>query len=257
MLFRRGESGLLIPSPGIQVARAPFQTYSDKVLNIENANLIGYWRFNEISGTTADNYEGTAARDGTYNNVTLDQTGIGDGLGATQIVPANENSSVDFDTASFTGAFNGDEGTVAMWTRVRAASVWSDGVFRATFVVRVDGSNEMHLAHTNNTNELRWLYIAGGVTEDLRSTAQGAETDWFHLAMTWSAAGDIVRAYYNGSEVTTGTTLGTWAGDPENRDVWGAGHITGNNSEYDGYIAHGAIWTTPLSAAQILSLATV
>ncbi len=238
---------------------AEAQLYSAKLLGIQNSNLIAYFPFNETSGTTADNLEGTADRDGTYNNVTLNQTGIGDGNGAAQIIPANSSSSVDFDTASYVSAFNGDEGTVAVWLKVSGVGVWTDGDFLTMCTCRVDGDNEFLLSKSNSgsPNDLRWHYAAGGTAETITSAVHASTTGWFHMAITWSAAGDIVRAYFNGTEVSTSASLGTWVGDPNNRDVWGAGAITGDNSEWDGYIAHGAVWTTPLSAGNILKLATV
>jgi hypothetical protein len=55
------------------------QTYKDKVLGTVPDDLIAYWTLAETSGSTADNAEGTAARDGTYTGVTLNSSTGPDG----------------------------------------------------------------------------------------------------------------------------------------------------------------------------------
>ena len=52
--------------------------YTDKVLAIQLGNLIGYWQLSESGGLTAIDVSGQANH-GVYLNVTLGQSGIGDG----------------------------------------------------------------------------------------------------------------------------------------------------------------------------------
>lgn len=227
--------------------------YLAKVLGTEASNLIAYWPLNEASGTNADNAEGTAARDGTYNGVTLGQPGIGDGETCPSFDGSNDYVSIYSD--SLRDAFNGAAGTVALWAKVSGAGVWSDGQNRRAIKITVDGSNNVYIGKTSG-NVMIWAYTAGGTSDAI--TAARSPTGWVHLGITWDAAADQVMAYYTGSqEGATQTGLGTWAGNIVN-----SGTIIGaeNNTPafpWDGLLAHVAVWTKALSAAQIASLAVV
>ena len=52
--------------------------YYRRVLHTENDNLVCYWPLWEAAGSTAVDESGNS-RDGTYNDPTLGQPGIGDG----------------------------------------------------------------------------------------------------------------------------------------------------------------------------------
>lgn len=231
-----------------------YRGYVSKVLGIENADLISYWVQNEASGTNADNAEGTAARDGTYTGVTLGQPGIGDGLTAPLYDGANDY--LDVYSASLNSVFDGDEGTVAAWIRVSGAGVWTDGAARIIFQILANGTNYLFLRKDTANNTLRWVQRA--TNEKTRIKGSVSDTDWFHVALTWSAAADEVKAYYGGvQEGATLTGLGTWSGAiSSTQSLIGAANKTPVNV-WDGYLAHVPFWKKALSSADILSLATV
>ena len=224
-------------------------SYSSKVLGIETANLIAYWPMNEAAGAVADNLEGTAARDGAYTGVTLGQPGIGDGNTCPLFDGANDFN--DIYSVSFRDAFNAAEGTLMVWAK---PTDWAAGN-RFCVGLQVDGTNIIQI--DRNTATLRWIHIAGAVT-DLVQKAAMAETGWMCLGMTWSAAGDALKAYYNGTqEGVTQATLGVWAGTLHMaRTTIGAGTTVPGNP-WEGYLAHCAVWTTPLTAPQMAALAVV
>jgi len=229
--------------------------YSDKVLGTEAANLLAYWRLQEASGTDADNYEGTAARDGTYTGVTLGQTGIGDGLTCPLFDGANDY--VDIYSISLRDAFDGATGTLAIWGKVSGVGVWSDDTIRRLVNLRVNSDNFVQiLKRGSGSDDLRWSYKAGGTQEDVDLTT--TTTDWFHAAITWSVAADEVKAYFNGSQTgSTQTGLGTWVGSIV-EDGTNIGALTETPTfVWDGYLAHWAVWTKALTAAQISSLASL
>jgi len=231
-------------------------SYSDKVLATETANLIAYWRLQEASGSTADNYEGTAARDGEYTGVTLGQTGIGDGLTCPYFDGANDY--VDHYSTSLRDALDVDAGTLAIWAKVSGAGIWTDDAFHWITSLRVDTNNYVQILKRNaaGNNELKAAYKAGG-TEDGISLAT-TPTDWFHIAITWDTTADEVKVYYAGSQQgATQTGLGTWNGDiDEDWSNIGCLEETPSNV-WDGYLAHCAVWTKALTAAQISSLASL
>ena len=235
-------------------------TYTQKVLATALANLIGYWPLADNSGTTATDESGNS-RNGSYNNVTLGQTGIGDGRTGVLFAPAS-SSYVNLYTAGLAGAFNGAAGTLFCWMQVRAASVWTDGTFRRIFLAQESfASNFVGFARDGGNNNLNYTYRAGGVTNGfvLASNGGGAgQTGWQPIAITWDKAVDQVKCYWRGSQLgSTGTGLGIWSGAPKAASTCLATASTAAPSAlWDGAIAHAAIWTRALSAAEIATLST-
>jgi len=229
--------------------------YADKILAMEAANLIAYWPLWEAAGVNADNYEGTAARDGTYVGATLGQTGIGDGHTAPLFDGVNDTCEIFTDSLS--AAFNGEEGSISMWMRVANVGVWTDGIQRALTRLFCNAGNYAYLAKWSLNNEVRFEYKSGGVSKYIKIL--GIETtDWFHIGYTWTKNGDLVKGYYNGSPIEEGQSgLGAWAcgGLDGTRTRLAADFIDTNL--FSGYLAHVAIWTKALSDADMASLGTV
>jgi hypothetical protein len=248
---------VLIPRTRLAVASFAGGNYHKKVLATEPANLIGYWPLWEKSGSVADNLEGTAARDGAYIGVTLGEAGIGDGRSCPYFDGTADVCNVY--SASLAGAFNGAEGSVALWARVSGAGVWVDGASRYLVNLRANGSNFFRCVKGSGAADdiLYWTYAAGG-TQSQRARSGMTEVGWMHLAVTWSAGSDELKAYYNGvQEGTTATGLGVWAGALGGTvTVVGAYQTDGLNG-WHGNIAHPAVWSKPLSGPQVLDLATV
>lgn len=233
--------------------------YTNKVIAIAPANLIAYWPLADTSGSTAVNAEGTAARNGTYpgggNTPTLGAAGIGDGRTSASF---DGGDYVSIHTASLAAAFNGVEGTLSAWFQVSAVGDWSDSTERNVVKLTVDASNFVHMKKANTGfPRFTFQYVAGGTSKVLPFDSPGSPTTFVHVAVTWSDAADQVKFYYAGVQVgSTLTGLGTFAGS-----LGSAGTLIGANTTianfWKGQLAHVAVWTTPLSAAQILSIATV
>ena len=227
--------------------------YAGKVLATAPDNLIAYWPIWELSGTTIDNLEGTAARDGTYDTVALGRPGIGDG-----------HTSACFDGASSFGniystslntAFNGSEGTALIWLKVSGVGVWTDGEPRRGLLLEVDGNNKVQLYNFTNSG-IAWEYKAGGTSETITKTSV-SDVDWMQWAITWTDSGSAVKAYFNGTqEGSTQTSLGTFVGDLATTTTVAGARSTVPVNVWDGLIAHVAVWDTPLTADQISNLAT-
>jgi hypothetical protein len=238
-------------SPSIHASVTKFampRPYYRRVLNLKRANLIAYWPLYELSGATADNLEGTAARDATYTNCTLGQTGIGDGkkcpsLGGTAYINAL--------TASLQAAFNGAEGTLMVWARVANVGVWTDGIARMSAFIAVDANNYLDIGKTTTNNQMRFRYMAGSTIKQILYTM--SPTAFFCAALSWSATADQVKAFVNGAQVgSTATTLGTWAGALATAILGASSAVPA--TPWSGYLAHAALWTAALYPAQILWL---
>lgn len=230
-------------------AGAGIWAYTQKV---KASSPIVYFPQAEASGTTIVDESGNG-RNGTYTAATLAQPGIGDGRTA-----ASFNGSTSWGnlfTAGLQGAFSGPEGTAIVWFKASGAGIWTDGTIRRFLTLQVDGSNRVLLQRTGGNNQIQGSYVAGGTTKSVTVTTAG-ELTWLQLAMTWSKSADQVKVYFNGAQSgATQTGLGTWAGSLlSTTTLLGAATQT-PTSVWSGLLAHAAIWATPLSAAQIASLA--
>ncbi len=227
--------------------------YNLKVLNTAPANLIGYWMLDEAAGTSGAGSVADSsgqANHATPTAVTFGTAGIGDGKTAASFDGAT--SYVSLPVASLTGDYNGDVGTAMAWLKVRAASVWGDGATRDPLVFNSDSDCYTVLRKSSGANALSVVRRAGGANVQLDYNT--TTTAWFHMAVTWTQAGNSLIMYINGAPVDTGDTLAAWAGTLD-RSLIGAVHPAPVNV-WDGLIAHVAAWKTVLSPAQILALAT-
>lgn len=229
------------------------ETYAEKVRDIALSNLIAYWPLWELTGTTADNYEGTAARDGTYAGVTLGETGIGDGR--TSVLCDGVNDDVDVYSTSLRDAFDPTAGTLGIWAKVNDVGVWTDSATRAAVNFATDDQNRIFIKRDGD-NRLKWVYEAGNVSESRNKTGL-TTTDWMFLAMTWEVPGSM-QAYYNGvAEGTAITINGTWVGQlASNQVVLGA--IRNDHLQpWHGWLGHAAFWDRPLTAGEVATLGSV
>lgn len=220
--------------------------------------LIGYWKMDEPSGSVSID-SSPEGNNGAYTGVTLGQPGVGQGY-AVGTCPLFDGVG-DFNniySAGLAADFDGAEGTLALWAKVSAAGVWTDGVARHLAIFAVDGSNRLRIQRTATDNTLLWEYLAGGTAEQRTSAVLGGVTDFFHIGLTWSKSGDVVRAYASGAQVGADMTgLGTWAGVPAaGGAVLGAFNLT-PNFPWSGFLAHAALYNRALTAAEMAQLAVV
>ena len=231
---------------------APYKkTHIRQILETEPDSLIAYWPLNEADGTIAINNEGTSARNGTYIDTVLNGALGPDNRPA----PDFSNGTCDIYSASFDGVFDGSEGTVVMWIKVSDSGIWTDGVNQKPLSI-TDDANNFIVIDNNADNTIRFRQKGGGTALSIEDNGFNGNVDWIHLALTWSETADEVKAYVNGTQ-TGGTQagMGVWNGGGLNsaQTVIGSGTTTGSDS-WGGYIAHVAIWTYPLTQAQIAAI---
>lgn len=227
--------------------------YANKVKNLAGGPIV-YFPHWEESGVVADNYEGIAARDGTYSaDVSVGGTaeGIGDGNPAVRFSGAFD---VDIDTPSLDAVFDGDEGAVGCWLRLNDIGGWTDGNVRYGIRWLVDGANFIMLRKAAAANTVEWVYSASGTLE-LVSRAGITTTDWFHMGMVWSRAEDFMQPYFQGAaEGLPQTGIGNWTGTFSDARTGSSGGI---GDFWFGWLAHIPLYPVPLSASQMRDLATV
>lgn len=237
------------------VAAPSVLRYTNKVIALAP---IAYWPMAEASGTVALDASGNA-RNGAYTGVTLGNVGIGDGRTAAGFDGATSYNNVY--SASLNGAFTPGEFTVALWGKVSAAGVWTDGILRRLIRLRADANNDIALSKNSTNGQLIAGYTAGGTGKFV--TVSTTTLGWFFLALTVSKSGDAMKAYYADAGTpfaqagATQTGLGTWAGALASTTTIVGAAVTTPSNVWSGNMAHVPLWSTPLSAAQIATLATV
>lgn len=228
--------------------------YAQQVFAADDDHLIAYWPLDDLSNP-ARNQEGTTGRDGTYSNVTLGQPGL-DGRPAASFNGAT--SFVNIYSTSLNGAWNGSEGSAAVWCKVSGAGVWADGIVRRPIRITGPAGNVMLLRKQAAADSLGFLYQAGGGSGRSLIKAGFSPTGWFHMALTWSKSANEVRWYVDG--VQEGATLaasGTWSGALDSAATVIGALATTPSEVWSGLLAHAALWSVALPAAQIAALAVV
>jgi hypothetical protein len=220
---------------------------------------IAFWPMDEPSGSVAFDRSGNG-RNGAYTGVTLGQPGPGDGRSAPSFDGATSYNNVF--TPSLAAAFNGQQGSFLCWGKVNAPAVWTDGVTRRMILFQVDASNRVGIFKPVANNEIDMLYVAGGTALGAAKTSFNPII-WFHVGLTWdksvNAGVGEVRFYVNGTVITpVSTGLGTFAGAlSSTQTLLGSLNIGAAAQVWNGLMADGAVFNRALSAAEVLSAATL
>jgi hypothetical protein len=227
-----------------------------RIQSIETANLISYKILGEASGTVAVD-QINSAMNGTHNNVTLAQQGIG---GYTSASYNGTTSNTLTYTAALAAAFNGAAGTIIAYAKPSGASIWTDGAARYVRRLFANSNNQIRIYKSTSNNTIYANYTAGGTSNDVSTTAFGGNTSWMFLAITWdknSGATGEVKFYGNVSGTvaqigTTQTSLGTWSGAiADNYTSIGSAATTPIASPWSGLLQHMPIYTKALTLAEL------
>lgn len=250
MIVRSGVTGSYVTKRDVELRfNNQRVAYYQNILQIFGISAIAYWPLWDESGTTAQ--ELIAGRNGTYNNVTLAQPGIGDGRKAPTFGAA---SYIRAYSAGLNAALNNAELTVMLWAKLDLAA-WTDGAYHFAFRLGADDNNAIFIQRIPANNYLRFEYNAGGTLKYTDFLAP-SYTGWMHLAITASKSADKLHAYLNGSRLNSApvTGLGTWAGALSNTYCGiGSRFGTAGSLTWLGSLAHVLVLNraaTPLEIAQ-------
>jgi hypothetical protein len=82
--------------------------------------------------------------------------------------------------------------------------------------------------------------------------------DWFFVATTWSVSNNKCRFYFNGTQFGADADAEAWNGIlTGQREIIGADSNSGVGGTWIGWVAHCAVWSKALTAAQIAYLSKV
>ena len=229
-------------------------TYIDDVKGIESADMIGYWPMNETAGVVAVDYS-VQGNDGAYTGVELANAAGPDGELCPYFDGTNDYNNM-FTAGLATDFGVAGEWTIAIWMKVNTAAVWADAATRIALILYGDATNFLKLWKGGGANAFNHTSELSDTEKQVYKNS-GADATWIHTALTVSEAGDKVMAYWNGAQTgTTQTSIDSWDAGALTVAIAGATNLTPNNV-WHGWLAHAVVWKKALTAAQILSLATV
>jgi len=228
--------------------------YGNLVLDTAPDNLIAYWPLNEVSGLVANDISGNENHAAyTETGVTLNQLGPDSSSRSILLDPAN-GGYVNLYSLAFRADFNGDEGALMVWVKMRDVSVWEDGTARTIIRFYTDASHQILVSKTTTSTTLIFN-LETPTGDNIRSYPAESYAGWMCIGLSWSAAGGYMRAYVNGAKQGADMPWGDWTGLPTSgATILGAGSIT-PTTPWDGYISNSAVWNAPLSDAQHKALA--
>lgn len=211
---------------------------------------IGFWMFDETSGTSADDLTAN------NNNMTIRNTPIlGDSTGLTGITKCFDFDGVNevCDTA-YAATFNvapSSNWSYEMWVKTTATGSYaSPGVWKgdsdqetAAFYMNVSANGRVGVRFMNSSNS--------GLV--LVETTSGSFNDgnWHYLAATGASAGNV-KLYVDAVEVASSST--GRSSQSTNRQITAAANGTGDTTfanYLDGDIAAVAVYNTTLSSTRI------
>ena len=203
--------------------------------------LVGYWQFDEDSGTVAADSSGTG-NDGTL--MSMDP--------ATDWVPGNIAGALDFDGSNDyvqipdnANLSIGDEFTIAAW-------VWANSEgFQNFDTVAVKTGTSFNFDYYFGTynDKLTFLFYYGANIEGFDTPTLNLQvTTWYHIAVTFDTAANEVRFYLNGSVVDVQST--------SNNPVATTGdlQISGTGERWNGKLDDVRIYNRALDASEIAQL---
>jgi len=209
-----------------------------------SSGLIGYWKFDEVSGTTAADSSGIAVPNdlvasGCATLGTASRTNGGKrlkvGTGSPVLNDCSglaSKASVDFGTLN--------QVTVAFWMKNES------GLSSYGYVAALVNFDSIFSVYWEGS-ELFW---SAGDAEISQSAPTGSA--WHHVAATWNAtSGDIVL-YFDGSDVGTGATGNTVGSGAH---VLSVGKNTAGTDGFAGGIDDVRIYNRVLSDPEIAALA--
>ncbi len=228
----------------------------------------GYAYFDDAVLTWARPLHGTYAPSG----VTYGQPGIGDGKTSVQV--SGSSTYAQIGNQAFSSVFPSNVGTAIMWGKVDSAARWTDAAeYRYLFHPKSRlGGGTVYVVFGKSTasHTLMWRRrVASSIHEIAYTFSPSGTLDWFCQGMVWDVVSSPKRIacflYANGVFTAVSDTApsagygdqlwdtNTYPVDDGNA-VLLAGSLTAQ--EWVGWAAHGALWSTALSTAEMRAAMT-
>ena len=227
------------------------QTLSVNVLDIE-ANVVGWWKLDETTGTTA--FESSAdANNGTMSGgMTFANNSVTGKFGnAVSFDGVNDQIDIPSATALDIG---GNQMTLSLWVKLKtlpsAVGGQTDGIFHSisdSYVMFADKSaNEIQVKFTDADGTQGVVGVPGA---DLDTT------NWHHIVGVYDGTTGTAQIYLNGVLKDTYTDAVNFTGNVKTGQQAILGRDATNNSAwYDGQLDDVRVYKSALTATQIQAL---
>jgi len=214
--------------------------------NFAQADLIGYWRFDEVSGMIAADSAGWD-NDGTLIGDDLIWT-AGIATGALSFPGIPDDARVEFPTTGMSAR----TGTVAMWALLADPQSETEGRYFFGHTTQPQWTNRIQI-YMQDTVDLdsRWLDIGLGSSHVQDTDIMELPMEqWLHIALTWDAGNYMV--YVNGDVVSGGAYAGLSEIHPT-ANIGNDGSI-GPYESFAGLLDDVRLYDHALNAAEILTV---
>ncbi len=206
------------------------------------AGLIGYWKFDETSGTTAADSAG-GDNNGTLSADVQWQPGGGKSGGAL-LYGGTNTAHVEFPTTGMSVS----AGTIALWGNLSAPQP-SQTRYVFGHTTQPSYSNRIQLYMDGTNTELD---LGLGDSHARRTAIMTLQTEtWYHVTLTWEGGNYVV--YVNGGEVARGTYTGlagihtfAWIGNDGNP-------VSEGTEAFGGLLDEVKVYNRALSDREVLS----
>jgi hypothetical protein len=220
-----------------------WQPYSDRLENTLRSSQVFYHRLNETSGVTASNLSPNAGLDADYISATLDGGDSPDGLSCPSFDGINDGVDGDGNEAALQAAWtNRNEFSVMCWAKVRALSVWTDGVLRIITEMWADADNNYKIQKRGN-NEIRFEAILNAQVYRYNHSPFNS-TDWFSVGFRLFDVGGgnkTLTAYVNGEIVGSDTeATQNWITAPDRYTLFAQRNLA--SQFWDGTGSHSVLY---------------
>jgi len=218
------------------------------------ANLVVYYKFNETSGTTADNAEGTASLDGTLNSFTFPGVTSGafagsrnalDFDGVDDYIDCGDNDNFSFGNGTTDNAF-----TIEAWVKMDDATdflILSKGEAWTTYEYNFGEATSDKIELTLRDNS-----VPATIGRSYNTALTSYEGKWTHLSATYDGSGSSsgIRIYLNGQRIDdTNVNSGSYTAM---ENLGGSLYFGKYKTEFaSGLIDEVRIWSTARTVAQI------
>lgn len=162
----------------------------------------------------------------------------------------------DVYSAALAAAFNGDELCIGGWFKQDAAAL-SDGVWH-DLPVFYNSSSTAYLFMRSLNGSLYVMRTAEGVSKGWSPLSSGFGSDWRHVLLRFTLAGDALQVYLDGSLLgITVSGNAAWSGGLLNTGaLFGASPGTSKIHLWQGHMQYLGIYPV-LSASQIAEMAVL
>ncbi len=210
-------------------------------------SLVGWWRLDEGSGTTAYDSSGN----GRHGTLTGDPEWVAGKIGGALQFDGQGHERVLLGTFDVTG----NAITIACW--FKADNLDTPGDDPRMVSKAIGGSNDQHWFMVSSSRQsgvkvLRFRLRTDGTTGEIKAdTTTGTIelNEWIHVATTWDGA--TMRIHKNGVEVGSLAKGGTLSTNPAANVAIGNQPTVGDDRPFDGIIDDVRIYTRALTPEEI------